>query len=108
MLNFIGNPIMIHFIHRNLAYLILLGIFAWTLRLFRSGIIRNQRIRLLFPMGFTLLQILLGILALLTSTGIKANQWVAFDWIALLHQLNGMMLLFSLIYAIYVLRPYLK
>jgi len=108
MLNFIGNPIMIHFIHRNLAYLILLGIFGWTLRLFRSGIIRNQRTRLLLPMGLTILQILLGILALLTSPGIIANHWVAFDWIALLHQLNGMLLLFSLIYAIYVLRPYLK
>jgi cytochrome c oxidase assembly protein subunit 15 len=108
MLNFIGNPIMIHFIHRNLAYLVLLGIFGWTLRLFRSGIIRNQRTRLLLPLGLTILQILLGILALLTSPGIIANHWVAFDWIALLHQLNGMLLLFSLIYAIYVLRPYLK
>jgi cytochrome c oxidase assembly protein subunit 15 len=108
MLNFIGNPIMIHFIHRNLAYLIFLGIFAWTLRLFRSGIIRNQRTRLLLPMTLTTVQILLGIIALLTSPGIKANHWVAFDWIALLHQLNGMLLLFSMIYAIYVLRPYLK
>jgi cytochrome c oxidase assembly protein subunit 15 len=108
MLNFIGNPIMIHFIHRNLAYLIMFGIFGWTLRLFRSGIIRNQRTRLLLQMGLTVSQILLGILALLTSPGIIANHWVAFDWIALLHQLNGMLLLFSLIYAIYVLRPYLK
>jgi cytochrome c oxidase assembly protein subunit 15 len=99
---------MIHFIHRNLAYLIFLGIFAWTLRLFRSGIIRNQRTRLLLPMALTILQILLGIFALLTSPNIEANHWVAFDWIALLHQLNGMLLLFSLIYAIYVLRPYLK
>jgi Ni,Fe-hydrogenase I cytochrome b subunit len=59
-------------------------------------------------MALTLLQILLGIVALYTSTGIKANHWVAFDWIALLHQLNGMLLLFSLIYSIYVLRPYLS
>jgi cytochrome c oxidase assembly protein subunit 15 len=108
MFNFIGNPITIHFVHRNLAYLILLGIIGWTLRLFRSGIIRNQRTRLLLPLGLTFLQILLGILALWTSPGIVANHWVAFDWIALLHQLNGMLLLFSLIYAIYVLRPYLK
>jgi cytochrome c oxidase assembly protein subunit 15 len=108
LLNFIGNTITIHFIHRNLAYLILLGVSLWTLRLFRSGIIRNQRTRLLLPLGFVLLQILLGILALLTSPGIVANQWVAFDWLALLHQLNGMLLLFSLIYAIYVLRPSMK
>jgi heme a synthase len=108
VLNFIGNPVMIHFIHRNLAYLIGLGIILWTLGLFRSGIIRHQRARLLLPLGLVTLQILLGIMALLTSPGIIANHWVVFDWVAIAHQLTGMLLLFSLIYAIYVLRPNLK
>ncbi len=108
LLNFIGNKIMIHFMHRNLAYLILLATVLWTLRLFQSGIIRSQRTRLLLPLGLVLFQILLGILTLATSPGIRANRWVAFDWLALLHQLNGMLLLFSLIYAIYVLRPVAK
>jgi cytochrome c oxidase assembly protein subunit 15 len=108
LVNFIGNKITIHFIHRNLAYLILLGIIIWTARLFRSGVIRTQRSRLLLPLILVLVQILLGILALITSPGIVANHWVAFDWLALLHQLNGMLLLFSLIYAIYVLRPVIK
>jgi cytochrome c oxidase assembly protein subunit 15 len=105
LVNFVGNPISIHFIHRNLAYLILLGVVIWTTLLFRSGVIRRQRGRLLLPLGLVLLQILLGILTVLTSPGIVANHWVFFDWLALLHQLNGMLLLFSLIYAIYVLRP---
>jgi len=108
MLNFIGNTITIHFIHRCLAYLIFIGIFGWTIRLFSSGIIPNQRMRLLLPLMLVFSQILLGILALLTSTAIVANHWGAFDWLALLHQLNGMLLLFSLIYAIYVLRPAIK
>jgi cytochrome c oxidase assembly protein subunit 15 len=108
LINFVGNKITIHFIHRNLAYLILIGISIWTVRLFRSGIIRTQRGRLLFPLILALLQIILGILALITSPAIVANRWVAFDWIALLHQFNGMLLLFSLIYAIYVLRPVIK
>ena len=95
MLNFIGNPIMIHFIHRNLAYLILLGIFMWTVRLFRSGIIRNQRTRLLVPMGLTLFADPVGYSGIITSPGIRANQWVAFDWLALLHQLNGMLASFQ-------------
>jgi cytochrome c oxidase assembly protein subunit 15 len=107
-LNFIGNKITIHFIHRNLAYLIMLSIFIWTLQLFRSGIIRSQRMRLLMPLALVVFQILLGILTLFSSKGIQANHWVAFDWLALLHQLNGMLLLFSLIYAIYVLRPSMK
>jgi heme a synthase len=108
LVNFIGNKITIHFIHRNLGYLILLAVIIWTLQLFRSGIIRSQRTRLLFPLALVLFQIVLGILVLLTSPGIVANRWVAFDWLALLHQLNGMLLLFSLIYAIYVLRPSMK
>jgi heme a synthase len=108
LLNFVANTITIHFIHRNLAYLIGLGIILWTLRLFRSGIIRNQRTRLLLPLGLVLFQILLGIGTLIASPGIVANHWVLFDWLALLHQLNGMLLLLSLIYAIYVLRPVIK
>jgi heme a synthase len=108
LLNFVANTITIHFIHRNLAYLIGLGIILWTLRLFRSGIIRNQRTRLLLPLGLVLFQILLGIGTLIASPGIVANHWVLFDWLALLHQLNGMLLLLSLIYAIYVLRPVMK
>ena len=108
ILNFIGNKITIHFIHRNLAYLILLGISIWTVRLFRSGIIRSQRMRLLMPFVLVVFQILLGILALYSSKGIVANHWEAFDWLALLHQLNSMLLLFSLIYAIYVLRSSMK
>jgi len=107
-LNFIGNKITIHFFHRNLAYLILAGICVWTLRLFRSGIIRSQRMRLLMPFVLVVFQILLGILTLYSSKGIVANHWVAFDWLALLHQLSSMLLLFSLIYAIYVLRPSMK
>ncbi len=108
LLNFIANKITIHFVHRNLAYVILLAVSVWTLILFRSGIIRSQRTRLLFPLGLVLFQIVLGICTLLASPAIVANRWVTFDWVALLHQANGMLLLFSLIYAIYVLRPSMK
>jgi cytochrome c oxidase assembly protein subunit 15 len=108
ILNFIANKMMIHFIHRNLAYFILLAVTIWTVYLFRSGIIRSQRTRLFLPMVLVLIQVVLGICALITSPAIVANRWVAFDWFALLHQLNGMLLLFSLIYAIYVLRPSVK
>ncbi len=84
----------------------MLSIFIWTLRLFRSGIIRSQRMRLLMPLTLVVFQILLGILTLFSSKGIQANHWVAFDWLALLHQLNSMLLLFSLIYAIYVFKAF--
>lgn len=104
-LNLVDNNICIQFIHRGLAYLIFLGILIWTLRLFSSGLLRYVRTKLLAPLGLVCLQVLLGILAVLTSPGIVANRWVFFDWMALLHQLTGMLLLLSLIYAVYVLRP---
>ncbi len=104
-MNLIENTICIHFIHRGLAYLIFLGILIWTIRLFSSGLLRYQRTKLVAPLGLVCFQLLLGILAVLVSPGIVANHWVFFDWIALLHQLTGMLLLLSLIYAIYVLRP---
>jgi cytochrome c oxidase assembly protein subunit 15 len=104
-LNLIENTITIQFIHRGLAYLIFLGILIWTLKLFSSGLLRYERTKLLAPLGLVCVQILLGILALLLSPGIVANHWVFFDWIALLHQLTGMLLLLSLVYAVYILRP---
>lgn len=104
-LNFVENTIMIHFIHRGLAYLIFLGIVLWTFRLFSSGLLRYERTKLIAPLALVCLQILLGILAVLLSPGIQANHWVFFDWIALFHQLTGMLLLLSLVYAVYVLRP---
>ena len=108
LLNFIGNPITIHFIHRGSAYLIFTGIIFWTLYLFRVGIVTSLRKRLLLPVILVMVQVLLGILALVASPSIVANHWGIFDWLALLHQLNGILLLFSLIYAIYVLRPVRK
>jgi cytochrome c oxidase assembly protein subunit 15 len=104
-LNLVENTITIQFIHRGMAYLIFLGILLWTFRLFTSGLLRYERTKLLAPLGLVCLQILLGVLALLVSPGITANHWVFFDWIALLHQLTGMLLVLSLVYAVYVLRP---
>lgn len=104
-LNFLENKITIHFIHRGLAYLIFIGILIWTFRLFSSGLLRFDRGKLVAPFALVCLQILLGIVTVLLSPGIVANHWVFFDWFALLHQLTGMLLLLSLVYALYVLRP---
>jgi cytochrome c oxidase assembly protein subunit 15 len=105
LLNLVENTITIQFIHRGLAYLIFLGVLLWTGLLFSSGMLRYERTKLVAPLGLACIQVLLGILALLLSPGMVANRWVAFDWIALMHQITGMLLLLSLVYAVYVLRP---
>jgi heme a synthase len=103
MLNFIDNKIMVHFMHRGLAYLLLAGGVWITMLLVR----RSQKGTLLHKARFLLpavifLQVLLGIFSVLTSTGIVPGHWGTFEWMAQLHQLTGMALLLVLVYLLYL------
>lgn len=103
-LNFIDNKILIHFIHRGIAYLLLVLILLWSLRMFRiKGSRLFEKIKWI-PLGIVLLQVLLGILTVLTSTGIVPGRWGGFEWLAQLHQLTGMTLLLSLVLLLFVVR----
>ncbi|MFN3667566.1 MAG: hypothetical protein ACK4S0_15495, partial [Sediminibacterium sp.] len=62
------------------------------------------RTYLRWPLLLVVMQVLLGILAVLTSKGIVPNQWGNFEWMAQLHQLTGMCLLLSLVATLFVLR----
>jgi cytochrome c oxidase assembly protein subunit 15 len=108
MLNFIDNKITIQFMHRGLAYLLLLLTAGWTVsavRISRGAATRYfQRSRWL-PLWVLFLQIVLGITTLLTSPGIMPNHWVFFDWTAQLHQLTGMLFLLLMLYMIFIVRP---
>lgn len=103
LLNFIDNRIMVHFIHRGLAYLILMGGIWLTALLVKkspSGSLLHKA-RFL-PAAVIFVQVLLGIFSVLASTGIVPNQWGAFEWLAQLHQLTGMALLLVLVYLLYL------
>jgi cytochrome c oxidase assembly protein subunit 15 len=104
LLNFIDNKTLIHFIHRGLAYLLLVLIIIWTLRLFKTkGTHLFDRTKWM-PLAIVSLQVLLGIAAVLTSTGIVPGKWGIFEWTAQLHQLIGMLLLLSLVWMLYIVR----
>lgn len=103
-LNLVDNTVWIHFVHRGLAYLLLLLILWWTVKLSRTVLPPLlQKLRWL-PLGIVLLQVLLGIAAVLTSTGIVPGHWGAFEWMAQLHQLTGMLLLLSLTGILYLVK----
>ncbi len=105
VLNFIENKITIHFFHRNLAYLIFVLTALLTVRLYRlrsSGNIFN--ISKATPIALVGVQIVLGILSLLTSTGIQPNRWGSFEWFAQLHQIVGMLFTLSLVAILYLVR----
>lgn len=103
LLNFIDNKILIHFMHRGLAYLILIWVIIWTIQLAKhKGSVLFENIKRI-PLYLTFLQVLLGILTILTSTGIIPGKWGTFEWMAQLHQLTGMCLLLSLFATLFVL-----
>lgn len=99
----VNNPITIHFIHRNLAYLIFLLIVIWTIRAIKQKssplLARSQWL----PLVLVSIQVVLGILAVLTSPKKVPQHWGVFEWNAQLHQILAMVLLLSLVLVFFVL-----
>jgi heme a synthase len=93
------NPLVIHFIHRNLGYILTVLIIAWWLkaRKFKESVLFN-RVRNL-PLMMVVLQVLLGIFTLLNALNQKT-----FIWLGVAHQFVAMMLLLSMVTVIYVVR----
>jgi heme a synthase len=105
LLNFVDNSITIHFVHRGLAYLLFILVFIWTFNAYRNPATSNRlrRFRWL-PAFFVSLQILLGILTVMTSPQIVVNHWGIFEWLAQLHQITGMLFLLSMVYVLFIVR----
>ena len=98
----VHDKIVIHFIHRNLAYLLALFIFIywWKANKIKGSSLfsrYNNAAALL-----VLLQIILGISTVLTANKIVAGVFGKFEWSALLHQLNGMLLLLNFVALAYI------
>lgn len=103
LLNFFENKITIHFVHRTLAYLLLVLIIIYSRKVFRltsvSSTLRKARS---IPLILVMLQVVLGIVTVLTSTHIVPQRWGSFEWMAQLHQVIGMLLLLSLVLMLYL------
>jgi heme a synthase len=99
----IEDRIVIQFVHRMLAYLLVLLTIGWTVMAFKlkpTGLFAKAR---MLPVEIITLQLILGILTVLTSIGIRATKWNEFEWMAQLHQLVALFLLLSLVFAAYLL-----
>ncbi len=102
-LNFIDNKIMVHFVHRGLAYLLLAAGILLTILIVQKAVKNSLLHRVRFwALWIVSLQVLLGIFSVLTSTGIVPNQWGSFEWMAQLHQLTGMVFLLVLVGLFYL------
>ena len=91
------NPLIVHFIHRNLAYVItLLIIYSWwKYRLAYPTSLFNKSTWLLPSLVFV--QLILGILTVLNSPSTKK-----LIWLGTAHQFVAMLMLLSLVWIIYI------
>jgi cytochrome c oxidase assembly protein subunit 15 len=101
-----GNTITVQFIHRTLAYTLFVLVAIWTFLAvgIRPAPASFLRLRWL-PLLVITLQIGLGVSSLLTSPGIVARHWVTFDWLALSHQMTGLLFLATMIGMLYLVMP---
>ena len=99
----INNSIAVHFIHRNLAYLIFFLIIFWSISAAKekNSFLFNS-VKWL-PLILVCIQVALGIAAVLTSLTQIPQKWGGFEWNALLHQAVAMFLLLSLVIFFYLL-----
>lgn len=102
LLNLVDNKITVHFIHRGLAYLLLILVAVLTYRLYKtnSSVLLNKSRWL--PALLVLLQAALGVITVLSSVRIVPNHWGIFEWAAQFHQLIAMFLLLSLVWVLYL------
>jgi cytochrome c oxidase assembly protein subunit 15 len=56
------------------------------------------------PIAIVFVQVMLGILTVLSSVNIVPGTWSVFEWLAELHQLFGMLLLLSLVSLLFAVR----
>ena len=93
------HPLVIHFIHRGLAYLITALIIVWTIQAYKfRGASLFQRSKS-WPLLNVLFQVLLGILTVLNATNPHSLLWLG-----VAHQFFAMILLLSLVWMLYIIR----
>lgn len=94
---FVSHPLAVHFIHRGLAYLLVVLVTIWFIRAGKSAYqqssARLQRWRW-WPMWLVLIQVLLGIFTVLHGVHtVSAGHFGSFELLALAHQLVATALL---------------
>ncbi|WP_298391928.1 COX15/CtaA family protein [Hydrotalea sp.] len=101
--NLFFNKITIHFIHRTLAYVILTMLITWyskAMQVTQSDWFNATK---KLSIVLVIVQVLLGIAAILASPGIVLGKFSLFEWLAEVHQIIGMLLLLLMITNAYLL-----
>ena len=93
------HPLVLHFIHRNLAYVIVLMVAAWTWRAFKlKGAWIFERTKFL-PLFLVIVQGALGVFTVLHSTRPRS-----FVWLGVAHQFVAMLLVIAFVWFLFIIR----
>lgn len=98
------NKLSIHFIHRTLAYIILVFVFFWWLKSKKNITASLFNKTKNYPLYLVAAQVILGISAIFLSPNIILGSFGNFELLALLHQLIGMLFLLSLVINVYLIK----
>lgn len=93
------DPLMVHFIHRNLAYIIFILILIWSWKaskILATGLFKKAR---WMPLLIASVQVVLGIVTVLNSTDPKILLWLG-----VIHQFVAMILLLTMVWMIHTIR----
>jgi len=97
--NLIDNKITIQFIHRGIAYILLISVLMWFIKAIKiKGTLLFNKARLI-PLIFIIVQVLLGITTVITSP--YGNNLV---WFGVAHQLMAILFLMSIVFMLYIIR----
>lgn len=97
--NYVDNKITIQFIHRGIAYIILVSVLIWFFKAIKiKGTLLFNKTRVI-PLVFIIVQVLLGITTVITSP--YGNNLV---WFGVAHQLVAILFLMTIIFMLYIIR----
>ena len=105
LVSLIDNKVIIHFVHRMLAYLLFVFVVLWSVAASSRSRMSSlfSRVKNL-PLLVVLVQVVLGICTVLAGAQIVPGKWVLFDWLALAHQLTGMVFFLVMIAMLFFVR----
>ncbi|MCB0698293.1 MAG: COX15/CtaA family protein [Chitinophagales bacterium] len=105
--SFISHPINVHFMHRQIAYLLFTLVILWfgaaTRAASYAGSSMLKRTRW-WPFVLVWVQVILGIVTVISAPKIQFGKFGTFELLAELHQLFAMFLLMSLLVNAYIIR----
>lgn len=101
---FTDHPLVVHFMHRNLAYLIAALVLGFWIATRKRAVGPALRKASTLSVLLVLLQVLLGILTVMNGAAMTQSRFLRFEWLAEMHQMVAIFLLMSLVYNYYLLR----